>query len=137
MRWVLVILLLPAVFVVSCQAVPTFPTEAPPRTQPPETSLPPSPTTSAEEAVALAKNHLAQQLGIAETEIELVSIQNVVWPDASLGVPEPGKVYAQVIVPGFRIVLSAQGKEYVYHAGKVGEKMVVIQALPEEKERPH
>jgi hypothetical protein len=156
MRWFLVSLLLLTMVAVSCQANPALPTktplstqpsetglpfnptpspEKPPSTQPPETSLPSTPTPSAEEAIALAKKQLAQQLAIAESEIELVSIRDVLWPDTSLGVPEAGKVYAQVIVPGFRIVLSAKGKEYIYHAGKPGEKTVVIPAPPQEEER--
>ena len=142
MRWLLVAVLLLAMVTLSCQALPAgdggLPQKTPlPRIQPPGTSVTSPATPSAEDAIALAKKHLAQQLGIAEAEIELVSIREVPWPDTSLGVPEPGKVYAQVIVPGFRIVLSAKGEEYVYHTGKVGEKMVVIPAPPsEEKKEP-
>ena len=95
---------------------------------PGEPSLePPKPPEFSEaEAVKLAKQHLSAKLSISDEEITVVSVEKVDWPDTSLGLPEPGKVYAQVIVPGFRIVLAAKGEEYEYHAGKVGEKMVVI-----------
>ncbi len=31
--------------------------------------------------------------------------------------PEPGQMYAQVLIEGFRIVLEAGGKKYEYHFG--------------------
>jgi hypothetical protein len=101
--------------------------------QAPEESFSAPPTTlspSAEEAVRLVKEHLAGQLEINEVEIKVVSVVTVNWPDTSLGLPEPGKMYAQVIVSGFRIVLSANGKEYQYHAGELGGQMVVKPAPP-------
>ena len=46
------------------------------------------------------------------------------FPDASLGVPEPGAVYAQVITPGYVIDLTAAGQTYRYHAA--GERVVAV-----------
>jgi hypothetical protein len=65
---------------------------------------------------AQAEQDLSQRLGIAAEEISLVTIESVDWPDASLGCPEPGKMYAQVITPGHRFILAAKGQEYAYHA---------------------
>ena len=79
-----------------------------------------------QEAIDLAKAHLADKLGIDEAEVSLVNIEAVDWPNTSLGVPEPGKMYAQVIVPGYKVILSAAGTEYEYHAGKLGGKMSVV-----------
>jgi hypothetical protein len=66
--------------------------------------------------VELARADLAGRLGIAVAQTALTSISARQWGDASLGCPEPGKMYAQVITPGFLIVLSAQGKQYQYHS---------------------
>jgi hypothetical protein len=66
--------------------------------------------------VARAKRDLAQRLGISEQEITLQSVQETDWPDASLGAPEHGQVYAQMLVFGYIITLSAHGKSYRYHS---------------------
>jgi len=46
------------------------------------------------------------------------------FPDASLGVPEPDQMVAQVITPGFIIWLRAEGELYRYHAG--GDRVVRV-----------
>jgi len=46
--------------------------------------------------------------------------------DASLGCPKPDMVYAQVITPGFLVVLEAMGDEYEYHTD-VGRFVVPCQ----------
>jgi hypothetical protein len=61
---------------------------------------------------------LAQRLGLAPDVISVLSIEPVEWPDASLGCAKPGMMYAQVVTPGYRIVLEAGGKTYEYHTGQ-------------------
>jgi hypothetical protein len=73
------------------------------------------PLAGAEQAVRLAQEDLAQRLGLAAKAIQLVSVEAVEWSDTSLGCPQPGMVYAQVITPGFRVVLEAKRKRYEYH----------------------
>ncbi len=50
-------------------------------------------------------------------QITVVSAEAVVWPDASLGCPQPGMRYAQVPVDGALIQLEAAGRVYPYHTG--------------------
>lgn len=69
-----------------------------------------------EELIALAKADLAQRLGINIEEISVQSIVKKTWSDASLGCPEKGKLYAQVITPGYLIILETGGKTYDYRA---------------------
>lgn len=85
---------------------------------PPMPTVTPQPTipAEAEEVVALAISDLAVRLGVAEAEIRVVSVEAMNWPDTSLGYPQPGYAYAQVITPGFRILLDARGKIYEYHS---------------------
>jgi hypothetical protein len=45
------------------------------------------------------------------------SVEAVQWPNGALGLPEPGMMYTQAIVDGHRIVLRAEGRSFVYHAG--------------------
>jgi hypothetical protein len=70
----------------------------------------------AADLVAQAIADLAGRLGIAADAIQVQSAEAVEWPDASLGCPEPGMMYAQVITPGYRIVLEAGGQLYEYHS---------------------
>jgi hypothetical protein len=70
---------------------------------------------AAEAAVAAAKANLADSLSVAGEEILVTSIEAVEWSDSSLGCPRPGMMYLQVITPGFRVILQAQGQAYEYH----------------------
>jgi hypothetical protein len=68
--------------------------------------------------VQTAKQDLAKRLKVPERSIELAGpVEEVTWPDASLGCPEPGMLYAQVLTPGYRFKLQSSGKLYDYHAG--------------------
>jgi len=73
------------------------------------------PPARAEQAIRLSREDLAQRLGLAPEAIRLVSVEAVEWSDASLGCLQPGMMYAQVITPGFRVVLEAVGQTYGYH----------------------
>ncbi len=68
--------------------------------------------------VSAAITDLAGRLGVAPAEIEVVSVEAVVWPDGSLGCPQPGMLYPQVLQEGMRIRLSAAGVLYQYHSGE-------------------
>jgi hypothetical protein len=67
-------------------------------------------------AVDAAKAELAKRLSVAAGEIQVVRTEAVDWPDASMGCPKPGKMYAQVVTPGYKVLLSAGGKQYDYRA---------------------
>ena len=75
------------------------------------------PSSGLEFLIEKAKEDLAQRLTIAITEISLVEAKEVVWPDSSLGCPQPGMRYKQVPEDGALIVLEAQGTAYEYHNG--------------------
>jgi hypothetical protein len=68
--------------------------------------------------VEQARLALAERLGIAPDEITAGSVEAVTWPDTGLGCPDPEMMYLQVLTPGYRIVLSAGGNEYVYHTNR-------------------
>ncbi|NPV07244.1 MAG: hypothetical protein HPY83_04680 [Anaerolineae bacterium] len=65
-----------------------------------------------------ARADLARRLGVPESQVEVLEVHPVEWPDASLGCPEPGKVYAAVITPGFRILLQVAGRRYEYRSDR-------------------
>ena len=45
----------------------------------------------------------------------IVAVERTSWPDACLGAARPGEVCAQVVTPGYRVVLSRDGKAMEYH----------------------
>lgn len=71
-------------------------------------------------AVLSAQQVLAAQLGISLQEIRILSYERVDWPDACLGIQTPGLMCAQVITPGFRVLLEAEGKRYQFHTDLSG-----------------
>jgi hypothetical protein len=85
-----------------------------------------------DEAVALARAALGRELGIDPgaplTDLELVRAEPVDWPDASLGCPEKGMAYAQVVTPGWRLTFRARGRDWRVHAG--GRRAVVCRTGP-------
>lgn len=54
---------------------------------------------------AKCKADLAERLELKAQDVKLVEVTPVNWPDASLGMPEIDKAYAQVLTPGYRIIL--------------------------------
>ena len=66
--------------------------------------------------VDLARVNLAQRLGIEPEAVGVQGIEETEFADASLGVPEPDKLYAQVVTPGYVIELVVEGQVYEYHA---------------------
>ncbi len=84
------------------------------------------PPAEAKGAVELATDDLIQKTGVAPKTVRLVSVETVQWSDASLGCPKPGMMYAQVITPGFLVVLEAMGEEYEYHTDE-GRFVVLCQ----------
>jgi hypothetical protein len=70
-----------------------------------------------DDAVALAKSSAAQRVGITADQVNVVSVQPTEWPDVSLGCPSPVPTaeFAQVITPGYIILLDAAGTPMTYH----------------------
>ena len=94
-----------------------------PKPAPTTTTPPTDPPATVEEPVAaqgmvdIAKADLATRLGVAMSDIGVVSIEEVTWPDGSLGCPRPGFSYTQALVNGTRILLTANGVVFHYHGG--------------------
>ncbi len=98
---------------------------ATPASSTPGATVPPE----ASELVDEARNGVAQQAGIPAPQVSVVSVQMVEWPDMSLGCPEPGMAYAQIVTPGYLIKLSAGGQTYEYHSDR--DSTVITCANPQ------
>lgn len=68
-------------------------------------------------AVELARADLAERLKVPLDQVTVTSQTEQDWPDASLGCPRKGMMYAQVISNGSRLELDVAGRHYSYHSG--------------------
>ena len=68
-------------------------------------------------AVTRAREELAKALEVKADALALEKAEAVDWPDASLGCPEPGHMYAQVITPGYRVLLKRGDARHEVHVG--------------------
>jgi hypothetical protein len=82
----------------------------------------PSPADGEERIAGLAIDALAEWLGMAPTDFALHSIEAVQWPSSCLGVERPDFACAEVITPGYRIILRTFGgaTEHHVHANTTG-----------------
>jgi hypothetical protein len=94
-------------------ATPRLP-ERVPEAAPPVTGEAPA------ELVARVRADVLGRSGKATAELRLVRDQAMTWSDGSLGCPQPGEVYPQVLVPGFWIVFVAGDREYDYRSDAQG-----------------
>ena len=74
------------------------------------------------EAVMAAVRFLAMQLDLPPEAIRVVAWEPLDWPGAALGCPEPGKVYAQILTPGYVVFLEARGETFRVHTDRTGER---------------
>lgn len=88
-------------------------------------------------AQVAAAQLLAGDLVVDQSEIELVSFEQVDWPDSSLGCPQEGRFYIEGTVPGYKLLLDYQGTSYEVHTNEFGSRQVtcnITQTEPEPTE---
>ncbi len=78
-------------------------------------------------AVFAARADLVQRLQVDVDTIGLVSVEHVDWPDACMGIETPGVMCAQIITPGYKVVLEAEGKQYEYHTNESGSVVRLVE----------
>lgn len=68
-----------------------------------------------EEAIELAKEAVEREEEVTPETIRVRRAVSVTWPDASLGCPEEGQMYAQVVTKGYQVQLQAGTRLYRVH----------------------
>ncbi|MBN2389462.1 MAG: hypothetical protein JXR84_01980 [Anaerolineae bacterium] len=97
---------------------------------------PPLESEAAGDELSALRVQVAEQAGLPAAALTLVSAEEVTWPDTSLGCPQPGMVYAQVLTPGWRMVFAdAEGREYNIHTTENYQRFVICE-LPAESAVP-
>lgn len=71
---------------------------------------------TAKEQIDFSKQDLAARLGLDIDAIKVSGATPVNWRSGALGCPEPGMVYADVLVPGIWLILRVDNATYRYHA---------------------
>lgn len=76
-------------------------------------------TNGNEQAVAEAALGIASEyLRVSQEALEVISVQAVDWPDSSLGCPQPGRSYLQVITPGHKALVRHGERVVPVHMAK-------------------
>jgi hypothetical protein len=89
-----------------------------PRTTP---AVPPAVGTPAvDQEVAPLVSAIARDLEVPENTVAVLMVEPRDWPDSSLGCPQPDMLYAQVLTPGYLIMVEVSGEEIEYHADERG-----------------
>ena len=119
-------------------AIPTI-SSAPTKMQEVQTAtdLPSTPTPEPNDqtpAVLAAVDYLSGQLGVSAELISVGFVEPVEWINSCLGFPAPEEACAEMITAGYRVSLSANGKDYDLHTNSDGST-VRMKALPS-KETP-
>jgi len=108
-----------------------------PSASPGSQMIPPSPRTSPitgevpTDIMARVRALLAKKVGGGDAARATVEVaQSVTWPDGSLGCPQPGMMYTQMVVPGYHVVLALDGTKYDYRIGLGGTPSLCESSLP-------
>lgn len=83
----------------------------------PETVPQPGSLTECGRQVWAALVHATATLDIELADVTIVNMERRLWPDASLGIPEPGVAYVQALTPGFVLQIQAGGRTFTVHTG--------------------
>ena len=75
--------------------------------------------------VPLALADLAALLDKKVEDISVVSATAVIWSDSSLGCPQEGVMYMQVLTSGYLVILETGGVQYPYHTNASGTVVVL------------
>ncbi len=79
------------------------------------------------ELLAEIVDHLVAKTGAERSAIEVLRAEAVTWRDGSLGCPERGMSYMQVLTAGYWVVLGHGGQEHDYRAGRGGSFLLCEQ----------
>lgn len=81
---------------------------------------------------AIARQVVAEALGIVPGGIVVVSSEARDFPDGSLGCPQPGMAYAQVITPGYQVIVEAAGRRFDVRVAGTGGRICYRRKAPRE-----
>lgn len=78
---------------------------------------------AADTITAAASAFLANELGVAAEDIEVVSAEQTEFSDSCLGLGGPAESCLQAITPGWLVMLNVAGQEYELHTDETGQQV--------------
>ena len=66
----------------------------------------------------------SSRLGLTAGQLAIERVEPREWSDSSLGCPQPDMMYAQVITPGYLVVVAGGGKRLEYHTDLRGRAVM-------------
>lgn len=72
-------------------------------------------------AVIKARQMLADTLGIGVENVEILSYEPAEWSDSCLGLGGAAESCLMVMVPGWKVELSAEGSSYIARTDELGD----------------
>lgn len=76
-------------------------------------------------AAAAAQEYLANQLGVALGDVQVISTEHVEFSDGCLGLGRPDESCLQAITPGWLVMLDVAGNQYEAHTDETGQQVRV------------
>jgi hypothetical protein len=107
----------------ACQPTGGEPGAVEPTSAAPPEATPEATPDAAEAIIAAVRAHLAGELGIAESEIEVISVEPAEFSDSCLGLGGPAESCLQAITPGWLVMLDVGGQTYELHADETGRQV--------------
>jgi hypothetical protein len=65
--------------------------------------------------VAAALRDAATRLNVDPEQVQVNRLERHEWLDGSVGCPQPGMYYVQVMTPGYLVLIVGAGKQLEYH----------------------
>lgn len=82
--------------------------------------------TDSQEDVDRLRQLVASELGVEQETLMFIELKPEVWRDASLGCPEPGMVYAQILTEGWLVVFQNTAGELInVHAERGFDNFII------------
>jgi hypothetical protein len=72
---------------------------------------------------------LMERAGVGRSAVHVVRTEQVIWPDGSLGCPQPDQMYTQALVDGYQVVLEQGGETYDYRVSDKGSFVLCENSL--------
>jgi hypothetical protein len=81
------------------------------------------------EVMAAVTADLSARTGKDAAAATVTKAEAVTWPDGSLGCPQPGVMYTQIVTPGYQVILELDGTTYDYRVSGEGTTIRLCEGL--------
>lgn len=63
------------------------------------------------------------RLSLPVAELRIVQVEEQTWPDGCLGLPQPGEMCTEALVPGYRVTIVGGQQQSVYRTDTTGSQL--------------